>query len=811
MGAGESGLRNAVADAPNLGTNPAGRPQKLIAGALCLVFGLVALLTFSRAASPLQPMPGFLASYQTALILCYVLTARIFFGQFRRTGAIPVLSFAAGALYTAAIVLAQLLSFPNIFSKEPILGAGPDTTIWLWVFWHLGPPLFALAAALFGGDGLTPAVKGVRARRVARVTVAVTILGVVLITYIVGEHVALLPKLADGDDYRLLTTTGTGPALAALVASVLLLLCIRTQLRTVFQLWLAVSLALLFFDIVITLAASARGTVGWLTGHLEALAASFVILAIYARELERLLNRVRNIASDAQQRGIELQQARDNLATALQAAEMAEWQIDLKSGAIRRSEQHDRIYGYDKLLPEFTRETFFRHLLPADMPQVESAFAKARTTGLLELSCRIKRATDKAVRWIVLRGRAYPDEDGRVRTMAGVIMDVTDRHEIEERLNQAQKMEAIGQLTGGVAHDFNNLLTAIVGNLDMISRTPGDTARVERLARTALQAASRGSDLTQKLLAFARKQVVQPETVNPNHLLTDFRDLLQRALGETIDLEIQLDPTLDPVRLDPAQFQSAVLNLSVNARDAMAEGGKLKIATRNMRIGEESSAFPDARPGAYVVVSISDSGAGMEEGTLARAFEPFFTTKDVGSGTGLGLSQVYGFCRQTGGFARIESVVGQGTTVEMFLPRSADRPDRASGGLILPLRRAADGEVILVVEDDPAVLEMAVESLTDLGYQTLTAEDAQSALSILRSNARIDILFSDVVMPGGMNGVQLSVEAKRLRAELKVLLSSGYTGAALGSAGLPNDMPILTKPYGREDLAKKLRMVLRRE
>jgi signal transduction histidine kinase/CheY-like chemotaxis protein len=490
---------------------------------------------------------------------------------------------------------------------------------------------------------------------------------------------------------------------------------------------------------------------------------------------------------------------------------MAEWRMDLKSGAIQRSEQHDRIYGYQKLLPEFTRETFLKHALPADTPEIESAFARARATGLLELRCRIKRATDNAIRWIVLRGRAYPAEDGQLRTMAGVIMDVTDRHEVEERLSQAQKMEAIGQLTGGVAHDFNNLLTAIVGNLDMISRAPGNVARVEKLARSALQAASRGGEVTQKLLAFARKQVIQPETVNPNHLLTDFRDLLQRAVGETVELDVELDPTLDPVRLDPAQFQSAVLNLCVNARDAMADGGKVKISTRNVRISEESTGYPDARSGSYVVVSISDTGAGMEEGTLARAFEPFFTTKDVGSGTGLGLSQVYGFCRQTGGFARITSGVGRGTTVEMYLPRSDDRPERASGGLVLPLRRASDGEVILVVEDEPAVLEMAVESLSDLGYRTLTAADAKAALAILRSSARIDMLFSDVVMPGGMNGVQLSVEAKRLRSDLKVLLSSGYTGAVLGNSGLPEDMPILNKPYRREELATKLRMVLSRE
>jgi CheY-like chemotaxis protein len=243
----------------------------------------------------------------------------------------------------------------------------------------------------------------------------------------------------------------------------------------------------------------------------------------------------------------------------------------------------------------------------------------------------------------------------------------------------------------------------------------------------------------------------------------------------------------------------------------MPDGGKLKISTHNVKITEERAGYPDARPGSYVVVSISDTGDGMEEGTLARAFEPFFTTKDVGSGTGLGLSQVYGFCRQTGGFARIASGVGHGTTVEMYLPRSDDRPERNSGALVLPLRRASDGEVILVVEDEPAVLEMAVESLNDLGYRTLTAADAQSALGILRSGARIDMLFSDVVMPGGMNGVQLSVEAKRLRPDLKVLLSSGYTGAVLGNSGVPEDMPLLSKPYRREDLATKLRMVLSRE
>ncbi|MFD0934977.1 ATP-binding protein, partial [Methylobacterium trifolii] len=374
-----------------------------------------------------------------------------------------------------------------------------------------------------------------------------------------------------------------------------------------------------------------------------------------------------------------------------------------------------------------------------------------------------------------------------------------------------QKMEAIGQLTGGVAHDFNNLLTVIVGNLDMIVRRPADAQRVERLATSAMLAARRGAEVTEKLLAFSRRQVLRAETVNPNRLLQDFRPLLQRAVGETIAVAFDLDAGLDPVRLDPGQFESAVLNLAVNARDAMPEGGRLTVRTGNAVLTEaESGSVPDVEPGAYVVVSVSDTGSGMEAGTLARAFEPFFTTKDVGKGTGLGLSQVYGFAKQGGGSARIASVPGQGSTITLYLPRSAERAAEVRSEGSLPLRRAAAGEGILVVEDEAAVREMAVESLSELGYATLTASHAAAALDRLKGPDRIDILFSDVVMPGGMNGVQLSVEARRLRPGLRVLLTSGYTNAALGEQGVPPDLPLLNKPYLREDLADKLRLVMGR-
>jgi CheY-like chemotaxis protein len=372
-------------------------------------------------------------------------------------------------------------------------------------------------------------------------------------------------------------------------------------------------------------------------------------------------------------------------------------------------------------------------------------------------------------------------------------------------------MEAIGQLTGGVAHDFNNLLTIIVGNLDMIVRKPADAQRVGRLATSAMTAARRGAEVTEKLLSFSRRQVLRPETVNPNRLLKDFRTLLQRAVGETIEVRLDLDASLDPVRLDPGQFESAVLNLAVNARDAMPGGGTLTVRTCNAHLdAAELAERPDLSPGPYVLVSVSDTGHGMDAATLAHAFEPFFTTKDIGKGTGLGLSQVYGFVRQAGGHAQIKSEPGGGTSVELYLPRSEERASERRPDGSVPLRRAAAGEVVLVVEDEPAVLEMAVESLTELGYRTLTATQAAEALERLGGPERIDILFSDVVMPGGMNGVQLSVEARRLRPGLRVLLTSGYTGSALDGQGVPDDLPLLSKPYQREELATKLRIVLGR-
>jgi nitrogen-specific signal transduction histidine kinase len=398
--------------------------------------------------------------------------------------------------------------------------------------------------------------------------------------------------------------------------------------------------------------------------------------------------------------------------------------------------------------------------------------------------------------------------DGVPIRLVCIVMDTTDRRLTEEALRQAQKMEAIGQLTGGVAHDFNNLLTVIVGGLDMLIRRPEQADRVLRLAQAAMTAARRGEQLTQQLLAFSRRQMLRPETLNPNRLLLEFEMLARRAAGETVTLKLDLDPSIDPVRIDPAQFESAILNLIVNARDAMRSGGHVTIRSRNVDLGRAFIVGEELSPGPYVMVAVEDDGSGIEPYVLPRVFEPFFTTKDVGKGSGLGLSQVYGFAKSAGGHVTVDSKPGTGTTVKLYFPRSADvavEESRPTSNKV-PLRPAMKGETVLLVEDDEQVLNMAIESLEELQYGVIVARNAAEALRHLDGPARIDIMFSDVVMPGGMNGAQLAVEARRRRPDLKVLLTSGYVSTQ--NEVLDSELPVLSKPYKRDELADKLQLVL---
>jgi nitrogen-specific signal transduction histidine kinase/CheY-like chemotaxis protein len=395
--------------------------------------------------------------------------------------------------------------------------------------------------------------------------------------------------------------------------------------------------------------------------------------------------------------------------------------------------------------------------------------------------------------------------------------EYTARQKAEESLRQSQKMEAVGQLTGGIAHDFNNLLTIVLGGLEAIGRqipnlpeSPAIT-RILRSKDMAIQGAQRAAALTNRLLAFSRQQPLAPSAIDANKLVSGLCELLRRTLGEAVSLETVLAGGLWTTFADANQLENALLNLAVNARDAMPEGGKLTIETANCCLDETyvGALIEPVTPGQYVRIAVTDTGTGMDRSTLDKAFEPFFTTKGVGSGTGLGLSQVYGFVRQSSGHVRIYSEVGEGTSIKVYLPRHYGTAEGAKTDPVSDTARAIVTECILVVEDDEALRTYASEILRELGYSVLEAATGAAALEIIDRNHAIDLLFSDVVMPGGMNGRQLADEAVGRRPGLKVLFMTGYTRNAIVHHGrLDPNVYLISKPFSFRELEAKVRALL---
>jgi PAS domain S-box-containing protein len=473
---------------------------------------------------------------------------------------------------------------------------------------------------------------------------------------------------------------------------------------------------------------------------------------------------------------------------------------------------------------------------PDDIERVTQSIEEVlASSGSYRCEYRV-RQLEGNYRWIEANGRVDKDANGTARRFPGVLIDVEHRRQIEnalrelnehleskvaaaiaerekmeEVLRQSQKMEAVGQLTGGIAHDFNNLLTIITGNVDMARRalSSGESVRATRAMDNAFKGAERAASLTQRLLAFSRRSPLAPKPINVDRLVAGMADLLHRSLGETIQLETVSSPGLWQAEADPNQLESALLNLAVNAKDAMARGGKLTIETANARLDEEySAAHAEVAPGNYVVIAVTDTGHGMSRETLARVFDPFFTTKEVGKGTGLGLSMVYGFVKQSGGHVKIYSEPNSGTTVKIYLPRilnAAEDEEKIERGV----DRGGQGHAILVVEDDHDVRAYTVEILRELGYRVLEAHDGPTALRLIEMlDHRLDLLFTDVVMPA-MSGRELADEARRIRPSLKVLFTSGYTKNSIVHNGrLDPGVEIIGKPFTYQALAEKIADVL---
>jgi signal transduction histidine kinase/CheY-like chemotaxis protein len=570
-----------------------------------------------------------------------------------------------------------------------------------------------------------------------------------------------------------------------------------------------------------------------------------VFLRSYANLVAAAVDRLRVIG--------DVRDGEERLRLALEAGEMGSWQLNLASRAAAGTPRYMQIFGYATPPPGWGYDMFLQeHVLAEDHEHVASSFSHAVDTGTeWHFECRIRRADDNEVRWIELRGKpagawgiAPPTQ------MLGIVADITarkaaeeamhrshealevrvaertrelveangklrteaeERERVEDELRQSHKMEAVGQLTGGLAHDLNNLLAGISGSLEMIRmRTArGGMPELGRYIDTALSSAGRAAALTHRLLAFSRRQTLDPKAISVDCLVASMEDLFRRTAGPSIEIKTKLATELWPVLCDPNQLENALLNLVINARDAMPDGGLLAIETASTVLGNRRAAPGDIAlkslaAGEYVALSVSETGTGMSPTTMARAFDPFFTTKPLGKGTGLGLSMIYGFVQQSGGHIHLRSKLGRGTMVTIYLPRHAGPVDGAAD--VRPEVRPARGNaIVLVVEDEQSLRMIIADLLSDLGYTVLEAGDGRSGLKILEAGTLIDLLITDVGLPGGMNGRQLADAARERQPDLKVLFITGYAEeAAVGSSLVESGMQVMTKPFGLEAFAARI-------
>lgn len=505
----------------------------------------------------------------------------------------------------------------------------------------------------------------------------------------------------------------------------------------------------------------------------------------------------------------------ERLRTTLEVANVALWHWDPATATtVEMNPSYARMLGLPADTQTLSTPDFIAMVHPDDRERIGDAVAAAQAGAGYFVEYRILK-DDGSVRWLLEKGDYYANDPSGRRIMRGATMDVTERKVMEEalkeserRLAQAQRLEAVGQLAGGVAHDFNNLLTVVLGNLELMEPKL-ESEQLRTTLKRIREAATSGSDLTRRLLGFSRQLPLAPQIVNVNELTLHTCELLRRTLGEHINLATVLAPGVWLIRADPAQIESALTNLAINARDAMPDGGRIIVETRNVAVDSgQAAAGLDLKPGDYVAMSVSDTGLGIPPEIHGRVFEPFFTTKPKGRGTGLGLAMIYGFAKQSGGHVTLYSEVGQGTVVTLYLPRAA------TGADIAEARRASSSEsetasvLILLVEDDAMVRELSLERLKQLGHEVVEAETGAQALELIEDGLRPDLVFSDMVMPGGVSGRDLLEQVTAIDPSIRFLLTSGYSEEFIEGSDSSTLPPILQKPYGLADLAAALKRAL---
>jgi PAS domain S-box-containing protein len=823
-----------------LASTPADRVQKRLAFAVVIISAIIFLTVLPFVRTPLVKMPAFIASYEAALAIIELITAILLFGQFTRLRSYALLALACGYLFNALIIVAHGLSFPGVFSETGLLSASGQATAWLYVFWHGSFPLFILAYALLRSTGKALDQAGSVTNKAMALSIAMVGSSVVLLTLLSTVGVEFLPTLIRGGDFSLLISTGVSPIIWTLSLVGLLVLW-RQREPSVLDLWLRVVMFSWLLDIALSaIVSSSRFDLGWYAGRSYGLtAASFILIVLLletnslhdklAAARVRLAASARDLELKVRERTLELVQSNAELKVQISEREQVEKRLErtraffdaiieslpamllVKTASdgkvVLVNSAAEELLGYDR--SEMIGKTAIDLVPKQDAKNILSQDNQALLMGKAVEDEYTLTTRKLGVRRLRMKNFPLLEEQGMTKYIVAFAEDVTVQRQTEDQLFQAQKMEAIGHLTGGLAHDFNNLLAVIIGNLDIMAEMGPSTPEQAELSAAALEAALSGAELTRRLLAFARRQPLQPEEVDANALISGITKLLARTLGEDIKITLDLDAATKPIFVDRVQLEAAITNLANNARDAMPAGGQLIIATRNGYLDRDYiEKHPEVASGEYVTIEISDTGQGMAPEIVERIFEPFYTTKGVGKGTGLGLSMVFGFVKQSAGHISVYSEPGRGTTFRLFL-----QPSKSGSQEIVveapPLQpHYKNEETVLVVEDNSSLRAVVVRQLEAVGLRVLEAANAQMALDILKDEPRIDLVFTDVVLPGDMDGYALARAISEDHPHSKIIMTSGFPGMRFSERELANSLPLLSKPYRRQDLIRMVREIL---
>ena len=734
------------------------------------------------------------------LFVMYFVIGFILMGQFLRLRSWSLLTLAAGFFFQCAMTLMHAVSFPGFF-VDNTARIGEQTPTWVYFVWRGAFPLFLIGYSYFHGLVPRRLVKRPRLMLALLVTAVVVIPAGMLAA--VAHYQNILPVTVIAHDpvgmlthYTYITSSVLGPVILVLNLIALTMLWMRGD--SVLDVWLMVATCAAILDVsMASIIGNERFDVSWYAGRAYGLLSAGLVLGALLEEMNRLYASLYALMADLQAQSEAKYRSVfdttsdaiiviDRLGTIKSFNRAAEQMFDYTASEV--IDQNVRM-----LMPEPYRSAHDQYLRNYHHSGIRKIIGIGR-----EVQGRRKDSTTIAIDLAVTEWKS-----GDEQLFTGIVRDISERKDMEQQLIQSQKMEAIGQLTGGMAHDFNNILGVVIGNLDMLAEQyPTDTP--EELT-DATAAAMAGADLIQRLLAFARRQPLQPKLMYLNEIVEELIPLLRRIIGGQIQMETLNDGDLWPVIADPAQFENALLNLVINARDAMPDGGKLTIECKSYAIDDHSAVEYDVPAGTYTTLVVSDTGTGIPKDILPRVFDPFFTTKPPGSGSGLGLSMVFGYAKQSGGMIRIYSEVGKGTSVRLYLPSVVNGDVPAEETVDIDTSNLHGNERILVVEDTPAARVVAQRILISLGYTVRVAGDATEAMLIIDSGERFDLLFTDIVMPG-MNGIALAEAMHQRFPRMKILFASGFSRTPTDDIALLK-ATYITKPYRKIDLALTLRNI----